>query len=125
MRPYHVSPSPSRSVEMIVALSTPHIIRFTCPPSQMQRNSLQNMGCIVCTRRLVIGDVIVRLCLRVVAVFHSTHSRNKINQTKSELKHGHNKVDDAVRKTLILHVQSMRKHGTTAKLSRTFKVRLL
>jgi hypothetical protein len=66
----------------------------------------------------------VRLCSRV-AVFRSTHSCNKINQTNSELKHGHNKVDDAVRKTLIRHGQSMRKHGTTAELPRTFKVKLL
>ena len=42
-----------------------------------------------------------------------------------QVKHGHNKVDDAVRKTSIRHGQSMRKHGTTAKLPRTFKVKLL
>ena len=66
----------------------------------------------------------MRLCLRV-AVFHSTQSPNKTNQTNSELKHGHNKVDDAVQKTSIRHGQSMRKHGTTAKLPRTFKVKLL
>jgi hypothetical protein len=76
------------------------IIRFTCPPSQMQRNSLQSYwiadsnSWAACTRRLFVGAdiVIVRLC-SCVALFHSTHSHNMSYQTNSELKHGHNKVD--------------------------------